>query len=253
VVGQEQRAGKSQSCVWWARRPTTNHIIGKSRENDVRFSSFLSLTFCFVWTMMLRFLLTTLALVASITATYAFCPAPAFHSSREVAGTMATTALQVLIDTSEIKTGMTVELDGEPFQILSFSIMKQARGAAKTTIKFRNLFRGTTIETTFRSGEKFASTAEITRLDHQFTYSDEVSLYILAGLFFPMEEKEARQMGISVYAFLILFVSFLLVLSFAFITLHHYLLLLLLRLSRVVKLASNHALEQLLFHELGNL
>ena len=136
--------------------------------------------FCFLLT-------TTLALVGSIiTATNAFCPAPAFYSSRQVLvagqqpGTTTTTALQVAIETSEIKTGMTVELDGEPFQILNFSIMKQARGAAKTTIKFKNLFRGTTIEMTFRSGEKFAEKAESTRLDHQFTYSDEVSsLYIL--------------------------------------------------------------------------
>jgi hypothetical protein len=125
-------------------------------------------------------LTTTLALVGSIiTATTAFCPAPTFHSPYQVLGAGqqpgTTTALQVAIETSEIKTGMTVELDGEPFQILDFSIMKQARGAAKTTIKFRNLFRGTTIEKTFRSGEKFAETAEITRLDHQFTYSDEVS------------------------------------------------------------------------------
>jgi hypothetical protein len=135
--------------------------------------------------MVFRFLLTTLALVGSITATNAFCPAPAFYSSREVAGQQpGTTALQVAIDTSEIKTGMTVELDGEPFQILNFSIMKQARGAAKTTIKFRNMFRGTTIEMTFRSGERFAETAEITKRDHQFTYSDEVSfiLHILSNV-----------------------------------------------------------------------
>ena len=44
-------------------------------------------------------------------------------------------ALGVAVDTSDIKNGMTLELDGEPYKVLSFSIMKQARGAAKTTIK----------------------------------------------------------------------------------------------------------------------
>lgn len=83
--------------------------------------------------------------------------------------------LHVAVDTSDIKNGMTVELDGEPYKVLSFSIMKQARGAAKTTIKFKNLMRGNTIENTYRSGEKF-ETALIERKDVIFSYQDGVSL-----------------------------------------------------------------------------
>jgi elongation factor P len=83
------------------------------------------------------------------------------------------TALQVAIDTSDIKNGLTIELDGEPYKVLSFSIMKQARGAAKTTIKFKNLMRGTTIENTYRSGERF-ETALIEKKSAQYTYGDEV-------------------------------------------------------------------------------
>ena len=70
---------------------------------------------------------------------------------------------------------MTIELDGEPYKVLSFSIMKQARGAAKTTIKFKNLVKGNTIENTYRSGEKF-ETAMIEKNGAQFTYDDEVRL-----------------------------------------------------------------------------
>lgn len=84
------------------------------------------------------------------------------------------TSLGVAIDTSDIKNGLTVEIDGEPWKVLSFSIMKQARGAAKTTIKFKNLMKGNTIENTYRSGEKF-ETALIEKNDHQFTYQDGVS------------------------------------------------------------------------------
>ena len=84
------------------------------------------------------------------------------------------TALNVAIDTSDIKNGLTVEIDGEPWKVLSFSIMKQARGAAKTTIKFKNLKRGNTLENTYRSGEKF-ETAMIEKKPAQYTYPDEVS------------------------------------------------------------------------------
>jgi len=86
--------------------------------------------------------------------------------------TRAPSPLGVAIDTSDIKNGLTVEIDGDPHKVLSFSIMKQARGAAKTTIKFKNLVRGNTIENTYRSGEKF-ETAMIEKTAAQFTYKDE--------------------------------------------------------------------------------
>jgi len=86
------------------------------------------------------------------------------------------TSLNVAVDTSDIKNGLTIELDGEPYKVLNFSIMKQARGAAKTTIKFKNLKRGNTIENTYRSGEKF-ETAQIDKKPSQYTYEDEVRIY----------------------------------------------------------------------------
>jgi hypothetical protein len=98
----------------------------------------------------------------------------AFVSQSRPAFSRPASSLAVAVDTSEIKTGMTVEIDNEPFKVISFSIMKQARGAAKTTIKFKNLARGTTIENTYRSGEKF-ETATIEKRDCQFTYMEGVS------------------------------------------------------------------------------
>jgi hypothetical protein len=88
-------------------------------------------------------------------------------------GTFRFRSLGVAVDTSDIKNGLTVEIDGEPYKVLSFSIMKQARGAAKTTIKFKNLMRGNTLENTYRSGEKF-ETALIEKKNAQFTYQDGV-------------------------------------------------------------------------------
>lgn len=88
-----------------------------------------------------------------------------------------TASRMVAIDTSDIKNGLTVELNGEPHKVLNFSVMKQARGAAKTTIKFKNLVRGTTIENTYRSGEKF-ETAMVEKNLAQFTYPDENGNYM---------------------------------------------------------------------------
>lgn len=116
------------------------------------------------------FLTASIALLAASTAD-AFVPST--HRLATTSG--STTFLQVAIDTSDIKNGLTVEIDGEPYKVLNFSIMKQARGAAKTTIKFRNLMRGNTIENTYRSGEKF-ETAMIEKKSAQYTYEDGVSV-----------------------------------------------------------------------------
>jgi hypothetical protein len=126
----------------------------------------------------LSFLSLLLLLLSTTTTVTAFLlpSRPAFRCtggcSSRTAGTPQT-ALAVAIDTSDIKNGLTVEIDGEPHKVLQFSVMKQARGAAKTTIRFRNLVRGGTIENTYRSGEKF-ETATIEKRDAQFTYQEGV-------------------------------------------------------------------------------
>jgi len=122
----------------------------------------------------------TLAFLASASA---FAPAPIF--SRQ------SSSLGVAVDTSDIKNGMTIELDGEPYKVLSFSIMKQARGAAKTTIKFKNLMKGNTIENTYRSGEKF-ETAMIEKVAHQYTYEDGNTFFFMNSETFeevPVDSK----------------------------------------------------------------
>ena len=117
---------------------------------------------------MFRFFTTALAIASCSTAFVIQHPQQQRHHT-------TSSALGVAIDTSDIKNGLTVEIDGEPFKVMSFSIMKQARGAAKTTIKFKNLMRGNTIENTYRSGEKF-QTAMIEKTDAQFTYNEGVCI-----------------------------------------------------------------------------
>ena len=124
------------------------------------------------------------ALLATLSVSaFAFAPS-------SILPTRVNTALNVAVDTSDIKNGLTIELDGEPYKVLSFSIMKQARGAAKTTIKFKNLMRGNTIENTYRSGEKF-ETAEILKKPAQYTYQDDM------GNFFFMDSESFEEVMVE--------------------------------------------------------
>ncbi|MDE2450066.1 MAG: elongation factor P, partial [Gammaproteobacteria bacterium] len=55
--------------------------------------------------------------------------------------------------TSEIRSGMKVLLEGDPYSIVDNEFVKPGKGQAFNRIKVRNLKTGRTIERTFRSGE----------------------------------------------------------------------------------------------------
>lgn len=76
-----------------------------------------------------------------------------------------------MISTSDFKTGITVEIDGVPFQIVDFQHVKPGKGAAFVRAKVRNLKSGSTTEKTFRAGEKLPK-APIERKEMQFLYMD---------------------------------------------------------------------------------
>ena len=76
-----------------------------------------------------------------------------------------------MISTGEIKRGITVEIDGQLYQIMEFQHIKMGRGSAQVRMKLRNVRRGDTIEKTVQAGERF----QRARLDHrtvQFLYGD---------------------------------------------------------------------------------
>lgn len=76
-----------------------------------------------------------------------------------------------MIDTSDFKTGLTIELDGEPCKIVDFQHVKPGKGAAFVRTKIKNLKTGASIERTFRPGEKFQE-AVMERKQMQYLYYD---------------------------------------------------------------------------------
>jgi len=76
-----------------------------------------------------------------------------------------------MIDTSDFKTGLTIELDGDPCKIVDFQHVKPGKGAAFVRTKIKNLKTGASIERTFRPGEKFQD-AIMERNQMQYLYYD---------------------------------------------------------------------------------
>jgi elongation factor P len=81
------------------------------------------------------------------------------------------------IDTSDFRNGMAFYLDGEVHQIIEFQHVKPGKGGAFVRTKLKKLKAGSTIERTFRSGEKF-DPAYIENVEYQFLFrtGDEITL-----------------------------------------------------------------------------
>ena len=76
-----------------------------------------------------------------------------------------------MVAAGDFKNGITVEIDGNIYQILEFQHVKPGKGAAFVRTKLKNVINGGVIEKTFRPTEKFPQ-ARIDRVDMQYLYSD---------------------------------------------------------------------------------
>lgn len=76
-----------------------------------------------------------------------------------------------MISAGDFRNGITLEIDGNVFQIIEFQHVKPGKGAAFVRTKIRNVMSGGVVEKTFRPTEKFPA-ARIDRVDMQYLYSD---------------------------------------------------------------------------------
>ena len=76
-----------------------------------------------------------------------------------------------MISAGDFKNGVTLEIEGNVYQILEFQHVKPGKGAAFVRTKLKNIISGGVIETSFRPTEKFPK-AHIERKDMQYLYSD---------------------------------------------------------------------------------
>lgn len=76
-----------------------------------------------------------------------------------------------MISAGDFRNGITLEIEGNVYQIMEFQHVKPGKGAAFVRTKIRNVMNGGVIERTFRPTEKFPA-ARIDRVDMQYLYSD---------------------------------------------------------------------------------
>lgn len=93
-----------------------------------------------------------------------------------------------MLDITDLKTGVIIELESAPYEVVRYQHTKLGRGGAILRTTLKNLLTGANIERTFRS-EKF-NEADITKSKAQYLYKD-------GDNFTFMDSKSFEQFNLS--------------------------------------------------------
>lgn len=83
-----------------------------------------------------------------------------------------------MISVNDLRTGLTIEIDGEIYSVVDFLHVKPGKGAAFVRTKLKNIRSGTTQERTFRAGERVPR-AHIETKQMQYLYSSGTDYFFM--------------------------------------------------------------------------
>ena len=78
-----------------------------------------------------------------------------------------------MVSAGDFRNGLTIEFEGNVYQVIEFQHVKPGKGAAFVRTKLKNIKSGGVVEKTFRPTEKCPQ-AHIERADMQYLYSDDM-------------------------------------------------------------------------------
>ena len=93
-----------------------------------------------------------------------------------------------MINATELRKGITIELDGKLYQVVDYQHVKQKR-TALAKVKLRDIQGGHTIDRTFQSAERLVR-ARLEYRDMQYLYRD-------GDLYYFMDEESYEQMSVN--------------------------------------------------------
>ena len=99
-----------------------------------------------------------------------------------------------MISTNDFKTGVTVDIDGDAWQVVEFQHVKPGKGAAFVRAKMRNLCTGSVVERTFNAAERLPN-ANVERKDMQYLYQDGDMYVFMDNETYEQLELNKAQLG----------------------------------------------------------
>ncbi len=94
-----------------------------------------------------------------------------------------------MFNASDLRKGLKIEIDGEPYVITGFEFSKPGKGQALYRTKMRNMVTGNAFDRTFRSNDKFKK-APLEERAMQYLYSQ-------ADEYFFMDNQNYEQVSVT--------------------------------------------------------
>ena len=76
-----------------------------------------------------------------------------------------------MYDTSDIRKGLKIQIDGDPYIVVDFQFVKPGKGTAFTKCRLKNLITGSVLDRTYRTSEKLEP-ANIEEKNMQFLFHE---------------------------------------------------------------------------------
>ena len=101
-----------------------------------------------------------------------------------------------MFESGDLKKGLKIELDGEPYVIVQFEFVKPGKGQALYKCKLKNMLTGAQFDKTFRSSEKF-NKANLEEVEMEYLYSDGDQFCFMNTSTYDQEFVSEEQVGES--------------------------------------------------------
>lgn len=76
-----------------------------------------------------------------------------------------------MLESGDLRKGLKIEIDGEPYVIVQFEFTKPGKGQALYKCKLKNMVTGVQFDKTFRSGEKFKE-PDLNEQEMEYLYAE---------------------------------------------------------------------------------
>jgi len=101
-----------------------------------------------------------------------------------------------MIETSQFRSGLKIEYEGEPFIIVEVQHVKPGKGVAFVKTRIKNLKTGATLDINFRSGDKVGK-PDLESREMEYLYQDDDLFYFMDRSNYEQKPLTAEQLGDS--------------------------------------------------------
>lgn len=102
-----------------------------------------------------------------------------------------------VLTASDLRKGLKLEIDGEPYIVTDFEFSKPGKGQALYRCRLKNMITGSQFDRTYRSGDKFNS-ADLEEQEYQFLYTQDNSYHFMNTSNYEQIELTSQTVGDAV-------------------------------------------------------